>query len=98
MHEIITREIEIECLPDDIPEEFIVDVTELMIGQAVRASASIPNVFLPVKIGNKSHVDGGLVSPVPVRAARGMGAAIADTAVTVAVMVFCAALGPYRLV
>ena len=38
LHEIITREIEIECLPDDIPEEFIVDVTELMIGQAVRAS------------------------------------------------------------
>jgi len=38
LHEIITREIEIECLPDDIPEEFIVDVAELMIGQAVRAS------------------------------------------------------------
>lgn len=43
-------------------------------GQAVRASASIPNVFLPVKIGNKSYVDGGLVSPVPVSAAREMGA------------------------
>ncbi|WP_434631184.1 patatin-like phospholipase family protein [Chromobacterium sp. CV08] len=42
-------------------------------GQAVRASASIPNVFLPVKIGNKSYVDGGLVSPVPVSAAREMG-------------------------
>ena len=43
-------------------------------GQAVRASASIPNVFLPVKIGSKSYVDGGLVSPVPVSAAREMGA------------------------
>ncbi|UJB32510.1 patatin-like phospholipase family protein [Chromobacterium sp. Beijing] len=43
-------------------------------GQAVRSSASIPNVFLPVKIGNKSYVDGGLVSPVPVSAAREMGA------------------------
>lgn len=43
-------------------------------GQAVRASASIPNVFLPVKIGGKSYVDGGLVSPVPVSAAREMGA------------------------
>jgi len=41
IHEIITREIEIECLPDDIPEEFIVDVTELLIGQSVRA-ADIP--------------------------------------------------------
>jgi large subunit ribosomal protein L25 len=38
LHEVITREIEVECLPDDIPEEFIVDVTELMLGQAVRAS------------------------------------------------------------
>lgn len=38
LHEIITREIEIECLPDDIPEEFIVDVTELLIGASVRAS------------------------------------------------------------
>ena len=36
--EVITRSIEIECLPDDIPEKFVVDVTELMIGQAKRAS------------------------------------------------------------
>ncbi|MEN3030669.1 patatin-like phospholipase family protein [Chromobacterium amazonense] len=43
-------------------------------GQAVRASASIPNVFLPVKIGGKRYVDGGLVSPVPVSAAKEMGA------------------------
>jgi large subunit ribosomal protein L25 len=38
LHEVITREIEVECLPDDIPEEFNVDVSELMLGQAVRAS------------------------------------------------------------
>ena len=37
LHEMITREIEIECLPDEIPEEFVVDVTELMIGQSIRA-------------------------------------------------------------
>jgi large subunit ribosomal protein L25 len=36
--EVITRAIEIECLPDEIPEAFTVDVTELMIGQAKRAS------------------------------------------------------------
>jgi len=35
--EVITRFIEIECLPDEIPEGFVVDVTELMIGQAKRA-------------------------------------------------------------
>jgi large subunit ribosomal protein L25 len=37
-HEIITRDIEIECLPEDIPESFNVDVTELHIGQSIRAS------------------------------------------------------------
>lgn len=38
IHEVVTREIEIDTLPDEIPEEFTVDVTELMIGQSVRAS------------------------------------------------------------
>jgi large subunit ribosomal protein L25 len=37
LHEIVTREVEIECLPQEIPEHFIVDVSELMIGQSVRA-------------------------------------------------------------
>ena len=36
--ELITREIEIECLPDEIPEHFTIDVGELMIGQSKRAS------------------------------------------------------------
>ena len=36
--EVITRAIEIECLPDEIPESFTIDVTELMIGQSKRAS------------------------------------------------------------
>jgi large subunit ribosomal protein L25 len=36
--EIITREIEIECLPNEIPENFTVDVSELMLGQSKRAS------------------------------------------------------------
>jgi large subunit ribosomal protein L25 len=36
--EVISRSVEIECLPDDIPEGFAVDVTELMIGQSKRAS------------------------------------------------------------
>lgn len=37
-HEIITREIEIECLPDEIPEQFDMDVSALNIGQSIRAS------------------------------------------------------------
>ncbi|MBI1786186.1 MAG: 50S ribosomal protein L25 [Acidobacteria bacterium] len=36
--EVVTREVDIECLPDEIPEHFVLDVTELMIGQSVRAS------------------------------------------------------------
>jgi large subunit ribosomal protein L25 len=35
--EMVTREVEIECLPGDIPEEFKVDVTPLMIGKQLRA-------------------------------------------------------------
>jgi large subunit ribosomal protein L25 len=37
IHEIITREVEIECLPDEIPEQFVVNVSDLVIGQAIRA-------------------------------------------------------------
>ena len=45
-------------------------------GQAVRASCSIPNVFVPATIGGVQYVDGGLVSPIPVQTARSMGADI----------------------
>ena len=43
-------------------------------GQAVRASSSIPGVFEPVEIRGRHYVDGGVVSPVPVDAARQLGA------------------------
>jgi NTE family protein len=43
-------------------------------GKAVRASCSIPGVFNPAMIGNKMYVDGGVVSPVPVDAAKRLGA------------------------
>jgi NTE family protein len=43
-------------------------------GVAVRASSAVPAVFQPVRIGEREYVDGGLVSPVPVRFARQMGA------------------------
>ncbi len=45
-------------------------------GQAVRASCSIPGVFQPTIIQGREYVDGGLVSPVPVRYAKQMGADI----------------------
>jgi NTE family protein len=43
-------------------------------GQAVRASSSIPGVFEPVEIRGRHYVDGGVVSPIPVDAARQLGA------------------------
>jgi len=43
-------------------------------GLAVRASSAVPAVFQPVRIGTREYVDGGLVSPVPVRFAKQMGA------------------------
>lgn len=45
-------------------------------GAAVRASCSIPGVFRPEKIGDKMYIDGGVVSPVAVDAARRYGADI----------------------
>ncbi|MBC7751130.1 MAG: patatin-like phospholipase family protein [Candidatus Saccharibacteria bacterium] len=45
-------------------------------GQAVRASCSIPNIFIPATVAGKRYVDGGLVSPIPVVSARDMGADI----------------------
>lgn len=43
-------------------------------GMAVRASAAVPGVFQPTQFRNHTYVDGGLTSPVPVQAAREMGA------------------------
>ena len=43
-------------------------------GMAVRASSAVPGVFQPVAINGHEYVDGGLVSPIPVRAARSLGA------------------------
>jgi NTE family protein len=45
-------------------------------GMAVRASCSVPGVFQPLKIGNSTYVDGGVVSPVAVDVARRNGADI----------------------
>ncbi len=45
-------------------------------GMAVRASSSVPGIFQPVKINGREYVDGGLVSPVPVKTARDLGADI----------------------
>src|SRR6202158_3219333 len=43
---------------------------------AIRASCAFPGLFEPVEIGTRCLADGGLVAPVPTRAARELGAAV----------------------
>jgi len=54
------------------------------VGQAVQTSASVPGVFVPVQSNGVTLVDGGILSLVPVRFAREMGAEV-----VVAVDIYC---------
>jgi len=45
-------------------------------GTAVRASCSVPGIFIPPVIAGRMYVDGGVISPVAVDAARRFGADI----------------------
>jgi len=44
--------------------------------EAVRASISIPAIFMPVKFKHRFLMDGGIVNPVPVSVVKGMGATL----------------------
>ena len=44
------------------------------VAPAIRASASVPGIFLPVEYEGRMLVDGGLVDNLPVEQARAMGA------------------------
>lgn len=46
------------------------------VGLAVRASSSVPGVFQPTRVASREFVDGGLVSPVPAKVARDLGATV----------------------
>ncbi|MDP2298877.1 MAG: patatin-like phospholipase family protein [Pseudolabrys sp.] len=70
---------------EDLPLRFAAIATEFNTGHeiwltrgrlsdAMRASYSLPGIFPPVKIGGRWLVDGALVNPVPVSAARALGA------------------------
>jgi large subunit ribosomal protein L25 len=61
LHELITREEEIECLPDDIPEHFTLDASELSIGESLRAS-QIPMVGSMKLMSNPEAVISHVVS------------------------------------
>lgn len=70
---------------DDLPIKFAAIATELATGheiwlthgglvEALRASYALPGVFDPVQIGGRWLMDGALVNPIPVTAARALGA------------------------
>ncbi len=46
------------------------------VAPAIHASCAIPGVFVPVEIGGRTDVDGGVVNPVPADVARSMGAEV----------------------
>lgn len=74
-------------LIEDLPLKFATVATEVRTGHeiwltrgrvvdAMRASYALPGIFSPVLIGDRWLVDGALVNPVPVSAARALGAEI----------------------
>jgi large subunit ribosomal protein L25 len=64
LHEIVTREIEVECLPNEIPDDLTVDVSALTIGQSVRAG----DVALPGSVKLVSPADAVISHVVTMRA------------------------------
>ena len=74
-------------LIEDLPLKFATVATEVRTGheiwlthgrmvEAMRASYALPGIFSPVLVGDRWLVDGALVNPVPVSAARALGAEI----------------------
>jgi len=58
----------------DLETGDLITIKEGDLLRAIRASISIPLIFSPIEINGHILVDGGLVSPVPVRTVREMGA------------------------
>jgi len=74
-------------LIEELPLKFATVATEVRTGheiwlthgrmvEAMRASYALPGIFSPVLVGDRWLVDGALVNPVPVSAARALGAEI----------------------
>jgi NTE family protein len=61
------------CVTADIITGERVVLSDGDLPMAVRASMSIPVLYDPVRVGARLLVDGGLVDPVPVQAARDLG-------------------------
>jgi len=62
------------ALATDLLDGQPVLIREGRVTTAVRASCAYPGIFLPVRVGDHTLVDGGLTQPIPAQAARSMGA------------------------
>jgi len=62
------------CVATDIETGEEVVIREGLVVKAVRASISMPGIFVPVESDERLLVDGGLVDPVPVSIVKKMGA------------------------
>lgn len=76
--------VQFAAVATDIDRSLPYVITQGDAGEALRASAAIPGVFLPVQSGGHVLVDGGVASLVPVRAARALGADV-----VIAVDIYC---------
>jgi large subunit ribosomal protein L25 len=75
--DFVHREVSLECLPGDIPEHIVIDVSELMLNEGVR----LRDVAKDVKWRPVSDLDTLLVHVIPIRVAE-EPAAEAATATT----------------
>ena len=66
--------IDFYAVATDLATQRPVTIHDGDLAQAVRASAALPFVFAPVKIGDRTLADGGLSANVPIRIARELGA------------------------
>jgi NTE family protein len=86
LRQLLGRELA-DATIESLPLRFATIATELGSGheiwltrgsliEAVRASYALPGIFDPVRLGGRWLIDGALVNPIPVTAARAMGADI----------------------
>ncbi len=83
--ETLLGELDLPERIEDLPKPFMAVATDMATGReiwlmdgplipAVQASVAIPGIFSPVQLQGRWLIDGGLINPVPVSAARALGA------------------------
>lgn len=102
LFDLLRRYIPADARIEDLPIPLSIMATDFRTGrsvcfrtgnvlEAVRASISIPGIFVPVKYRGTWLIDGGVANPLPVNVVRHMGAGL-----TIAVNLHPRVLGPAR--